>query len=146
MANDSLLERLAEIEHDQWISWTKAIQRRVTPKERERWRKLWKPYSQLTEEEKDKDRAWAKKVMKTVKSGGTEFSNKAGDFAFQLGRILAKHAADADKLSIRSRRRNRLSSLISPCNPAAGRASSTGGEASGGAGGGTGGAPRVPPS
>ena len=81
-----LLERLAELEHDQWVEWSKAIQRRVAPHWRKRWRKLWKPYEELTEDEKDKDRVWARKVMKIVKASA---ANKQASFAFRLGAMIA---------------------------------------------------------
>ena len=32
-----------------------------------KWQKNWKPYSELSEEEKDKDRIWADKVLGKLK-------------------------------------------------------------------------------
>ena len=68
------LERLAKIEHDQWIHWSQAVFERLvkdfktmSPAEalqklRERWEPNWVPYSELTEEVKGFDRIWARKV------------------------------------------------------------------------------------
>jgi hypothetical protein len=80
-----LLERISEQVHDAWTEWTKQIQRRVKPVWRERWRELWVPYDELSEEEKDKDRKFARKIQTVVKSGGHSF-------AFELGRTLVKQA------------------------------------------------------
>lgn len=65
----NLYNELAELEHEQWIAWSKDIARteNITPERLERWRKLWRPYSELTEAEKDQDREWAQKVLKIVK-------------------------------------------------------------------------------
>ena len=61
------LEKLAELEHDQWIAWSKDIAKTGLPLERlERWLRLWGPYNTLTEPEKDQDREWARKVLDIV--------------------------------------------------------------------------------
>ena len=62
-------EKLAELEHDQWIKWSKdlAIKEILTQDRLKRWLKLWQtPYSKLTEKEKDQDRVWADKVLKIL--------------------------------------------------------------------------------
>lgn len=64
---DSTVERLAALEHDQWVYWSKGVAHEVNPERRERWAKLWVPYSQLSEEEKDKDREWARKAIAIAK-------------------------------------------------------------------------------
>ena len=67
-AEDSeLLEKLAEIEHDQWMEWSKGVAKEVSDERKARWEKYWVPYSDLTEEVKDMDRKYAKKVMKAIK-------------------------------------------------------------------------------
>ncbi len=65
---ESLREALAELEHEQWIAWSKDIASTeiITPARIERWRALWKPYSELTEKEKDMDREWADRVLEIV--------------------------------------------------------------------------------
>ena len=64
-----LIEKLADLEHKQWIKWSKAlVQMKQVPIERElRWKKLWIPYSALSEELKEEDRVWARKVLKILK-------------------------------------------------------------------------------
>lgn len=63
-----LLERLAKLEHDQWVEWSKNIaeNEKVSPDRLARWKTLWVPYDQLTEELKDDDRKYAKKVMDEI--------------------------------------------------------------------------------
>ena len=64
-------EELAELEHEQWMSWTKYIAKewmgKIPAKLKLRWVQNWKPYSELTEEEKDKDRKWADKIINLIK-------------------------------------------------------------------------------
>lgn len=62
-----LIEDMADLEHQQWMFWSKDIAKKEKlSKERlNRWKKLWKPYSQLTEQEKEQDRVWARKVLLT---------------------------------------------------------------------------------
>lgn len=64
----SLREKLAELEHDQWIAWSKNIAEteNITPARRQRWEKLWIPYNMLTEAQKDQDREWADKVLASI--------------------------------------------------------------------------------
>ena len=50
---EEIREGLAKLEHDQWVEWSKAVAPEVSPERRERWKKLWIPYSELTEEQKD---------------------------------------------------------------------------------------------
>ncbi len=65
MATKSMREDLAELEHDQWVAWSKQIAatEKISPERLARWKKLWVPYSQLTESYKDDDRKWADKVL-----------------------------------------------------------------------------------
>jgi hypothetical protein len=59
-----LIERLAELEHEQWAHWTIYMLDNLTPRNIERWkRQAETPYSELREDEKDSDRAWARKVF-----------------------------------------------------------------------------------
>lgn len=62
-------EALAELEHDQWIAWSKdiAATETITPARLERWKVLWGAYSELTEAQKDQDREWADKVLSIIK-------------------------------------------------------------------------------
>jgi hypothetical protein len=56
-------ERLAHLEHEQWMSWAKAVADEVSEERRKRWQQYWVPYSELPEDIKDLDRVWAKKVL-----------------------------------------------------------------------------------
>ena len=62
------LEVVADLEHQQWMSWSKYIAANWgIPNELvHKWKQNWKPYSELTEEEKEKDRVWARKVLKVT--------------------------------------------------------------------------------
>jgi len=63
------VERLAELEHEQWIAWSKSLveKEKLSVQRVERWKNLWIPYDQLPEEEKEHDRKWAKKVILILK-------------------------------------------------------------------------------
>ncbi|MHA1167238.1 MAG: hypothetical protein ACTSRU_05410 [Candidatus Hodarchaeales archaeon] len=58
-----LIEQLADLEHKQWMEWSKDIAHEVSESRRERWKKLWVPYSELNEEMKDSDREYARRVL-----------------------------------------------------------------------------------
>jgi len=63
-----LTEELASLEHDQWVEWAKNIldSEDITAERAERWKDLFIPYAELSEEMKEKDREWARKVLKIV--------------------------------------------------------------------------------
>ena len=65
---EKLLEKIAEIEHEQWVSWSKAIakQENLSPERLERWKKYWIPYSELPEDVKEHDRKWARRVLEVI--------------------------------------------------------------------------------
>lgn len=67
---DILREKLAELEHKQWTEWSKTLVslEMLTPQRIERWKRLWTPYDQLTEDEKDSDRVWANEALTLVLS------------------------------------------------------------------------------
>ena len=59
-----LIERLAELEHEQWVHWTRYMLDNLTPENIERWKgQIETPYSELSEKEKESDRVWARKVF-----------------------------------------------------------------------------------
>jgi len=66
-SKDDLLEMLAEIEHEQWMQWSKSVAPEVSKERQERWKKLWIPYADLSEEMKEEDRKYARKVLKLIK-------------------------------------------------------------------------------
>ena len=75
--NSQKLEELAELEHEQWMAWTKGLAKRMGEINTlnpdcyeaflnslvERWKKNWKPYAELPEVVKEQDRLWAKKAL-----------------------------------------------------------------------------------
>jgi hypothetical protein len=62
-----LLEALAEIEHAQWIHWSQHVAADVPIATREEWQCSWVDYSELTEELKEADRVWARKVVSLLR-------------------------------------------------------------------------------
>lgn len=57
------IEVLASLEHEQWAHWTKYMLDNLTDENISRWRlQIKTPYEQLTENEKESDRVWARKV------------------------------------------------------------------------------------
>jgi len=64
---EELREKLADLEHEQWAHWTKYMLDNLTDENIARWRKQIKTdYKDLSEKEKDSDRTWADKVLKTI--------------------------------------------------------------------------------
>jgi len=71
MEKITLIEKLAELEHEQWCAWAESLIKDKTTKfsdERiERWANLiCTNYDNLTEKEKEQDRVWARKVLSIV--------------------------------------------------------------------------------
>lgn len=65
----ALLEDLSELEHKQWMDWSKNIadSEHINQEREKRWEDLWVPYDDLSEADKDKDREWGNKAIKIVK-------------------------------------------------------------------------------
>lgn len=63
MKKKELIEQLAKLEHDQWMEWSKSVSKEVSEERLNRWKKLWIPYSKLSEEMKEEDRKYARKVL-----------------------------------------------------------------------------------
>jgi hypothetical protein len=61
------IERMAEVEHVQWMEWSKSVAPEVSPERRERWKKYWVPYDQLPDDVKELDRAWARKALEAAR-------------------------------------------------------------------------------
>jgi hypothetical protein len=60
---EELVEALAEIEHTQWMHWSQAVAADVAAVTRDKWQRSWVDYADLTEELKEADRVWARKVV-----------------------------------------------------------------------------------
>lgn len=62
------IEKLADLEHEQWIKWSKSVAHEVSPERRERWQAYWIPYGDLSEDVKEQDRVWARKVLEVIEN------------------------------------------------------------------------------
>jgi hypothetical protein len=65
---DSLLEQLSAIEHEQWMKWAGDIIDVVPPELKYKWKRNMKPYQDLTEEVKEMDREWARKIIDIIEN------------------------------------------------------------------------------
>ena len=56
------LQKLARLEHEQWLAWSQNIASKETLSEErlDRWRKLWCQYDDLTKVEQMQDLEWAR--------------------------------------------------------------------------------------
>jgi hypothetical protein len=62
-AERDVVERVAEVEHEQWMAWSKAVAAEVSPERQARWKEHWVPYADLPEDVKELDRRWARKAL-----------------------------------------------------------------------------------
>jgi hypothetical protein len=65
-----LIDTLATIEHQQWMQWARTLMEKegaLSEERKERWRGLMVPYEELSEEWKEYDREWARKVLEVIK-------------------------------------------------------------------------------
>ena len=69
MKKSEIMEKLAELEHDQWVCWSKALSEdEILSLERlTRWKELWIPYRDLPEITKNQDRMWARKAWEIMR-------------------------------------------------------------------------------
>lgn len=60
-----VVEVIACLEHEQWMHWAKTIvtSEAISAERKTRWFECFKPYHELTEEQKEHDRVWARKVI-----------------------------------------------------------------------------------
>jgi hypothetical protein len=58
-----LIEALAEIEHEQWVHWSRTVAADVTEASQAKWQRSWTDYSALPDDLKEADRVWAHKVI-----------------------------------------------------------------------------------
>lgn len=64
-----IIEALAELEHDQWAHWTRYMLDNMSPDNVRRWRTQIKTlYSELSDQEKEHDRVWARKALTIMES------------------------------------------------------------------------------
>ncbi len=72
-AGPPLLEKLAALEHEQWMFWASALaasEPNISEERRKRWARLMVPYEDLPEQAKEDDRILARKVLKVLREEG----------------------------------------------------------------------------
>lgn len=88
MKNKEFLEILAELEHNQWVHWTQNIVNfeKISEDTQDKWAGLWRPYDNLKEEDKEKDRKFARLVIKEFKNlvNGMSCSEKETSLNFKV--------------------------------------------------------------
>lgn len=64
-----LLEELAELEHVKWMEWARhqLSEETISTIRVQRWARLFVPYDELSDGEKEKDRILARRVLKKLK-------------------------------------------------------------------------------
>jgi len=69
---ERLLEKLAELEHNQWVEWSKEIAKteKISQDRLARWISLWKPYINLNQDVKEQDRKYARKILILLEKEG----------------------------------------------------------------------------
>ncbi len=75
---EEIREGQAELEHEQWVKWSQSIAavETLSPNRLSWWKKLWIPYVNLTEEQKDQDREWADISLAKLHSQGVVIIDK----------------------------------------------------------------------
>ena len=71
-----LVDALADLEHCQWWRWAEAVESEVDEHRRVRWLSYMKPYASLPEDVKEKDREWARQVLKVIDEAGYKVVRK----------------------------------------------------------------------
>lgn len=80
MSESHLLEELSDLEHEQWMRWSKTVHERMMQYFREgktleqfigdmtqRWEPNWIPYKQLDWDTKEFDREWSRQALGIVR-------------------------------------------------------------------------------
>ena len=62
-----LIEALAAIEHEQWIHWSRSTAPDVPAATRAKWQISWVRYDELSDNLKEADRLWARKVASLLR-------------------------------------------------------------------------------
>ena len=65
ISEEELLEKIAELEHNQWWEWSKnlATKENLSKEKIDSWGDLWTFYKFLPENSKEQDRVYARKVI-----------------------------------------------------------------------------------
>jgi hypothetical protein len=67
ISEDKLLELVSELIHDEWVEWAKQIEHEVAEDRKNRWNTVYIPYDDLSEDMKEKDRNYGRKVISMLK-------------------------------------------------------------------------------
>ena len=67
-----LRERLADLEHEQWMDWSRqlAAGESLSANRLARWKANWVPYAALSESDKEQDRAYADRILELLEEFG----------------------------------------------------------------------------
>ena len=65
LTDEEVIESLAELEHEQWMTWADTIMQteKISDNRFARWASCMIPYADLSEEMKEFDREWARKAL-----------------------------------------------------------------------------------
>lgn len=63
LESSELLEDISSLVHEQWWDFAEKIAPEIDPEHAKAWEKLFVPYDELPEEEKEKDRVFAKRIV-----------------------------------------------------------------------------------
>lgn len=111
MSTDSeIIETLSDLEHEQWMYWSKATLKNLRAMDSDepdafinavtsveiKWSPNWKPYSELSEEVKEHDRKWARKVFDVQASKIAELEEANNDYV-NLNAQNLKRIVDLEK-------------------------------------------------
>jgi len=61
-----LLEAIASRVHEQWINFVERVVGEIDPDHAEAWKKMFVPYDELDNKEKEKDRSFARRIIATI--------------------------------------------------------------------------------
>ena len=68
MSKDDFMEELSELEHKQWMNWSKELAKTedISEERLKRWKKDWIPYEKLSDDKKEFDREYAVHIMDLI--------------------------------------------------------------------------------
>lgn len=74
---EKLIEALAALEHEQWLSWAQAVAHEVSPERRKRWESCMVPYDELSEPMKELDREFVRLQLPILRAFANEVLQEA---------------------------------------------------------------------
>lgn len=80
-----LVEDVAEVCHEQWLGWAKVVLDEVYIQRRRRWEKdCFKPYSELSEEMKERDRKYAREIIDLIQPDSADKRDEIREIAEKI--------------------------------------------------------------